>query len=309
MTTYTKIWLIALTAILAGCLSLASNGIHMTTTGRFIPVVLSMALSWSAYRQRQKFSNSLGRIVAESVHGISLFAAISMAGALASYALAAKSHGWMDAPVVAFDRRLGFDWLALYQLYMSYPLVTVVGRVAYSTIAFTPLLLIGALSIYRRSDLLARFLTTFALSLALTIAIFAFFPMQSAYSYLLHGNAPYLPITRDLHVQIIEGLRSGTITSLDFMSLCGLITFPSFHTTAAVLFAWTAWPIPVYRKPMLVLNAAMIAATPIEGTHYIADLIGGGVVAILSIGLCQMPLLRRARQPARRHPSPVTWAA
>ena len=63
----------------------------------------------------------------------------------------------------------------------------------------------------------------------------------------------------------------------------GLITFPSFHTTNAILFAWTLWPVRYLRLPILVLNGLMVASTPTAGSHYFIDIVGGMAVAFLAI--------------------------
>ncbi|WP_404481454.1 phosphatase PAP2 family protein [Novosphingobium sp. BL-52-GroH] len=286
MAVYNKLWLISLSVIGTSCLMLVWQGIGATSAPRFLMVIASAILSWYACSRRDHFETSLGRTAVTIVHGVSLFAAISFAGAIATYALAARSTGWVDAPLRDLDLAIGFDWLALYRVWTSHPLLMALGRTAYTTISLTPLLLVAGLVLYRREDVLQRFMVTFAVALAITVAIFAVAPAKDAFAHLLGDRAGYLPITRDLHVHVIEALRSRTFGAVDIAAVIGLIGFPSFHTTAGVLFAWAAWSIPVYRVPLLALNAALIAATPIEGAHYLVEVIAGGAVAAISIALC-----------------------
>ena len=67
----------------------------------------------------------------------------------------------------------------------------------------------------------------------------------------------------------------------------GLVTFPSFHTAAGVLFAWALWSTRWLRWPGLIVNVLMIASVPIIGAHYLVDVFGGVVVAIASLYLAR----------------------
>ena len=63
----------------------------------------------------------------------------------------------------------------------------------------------------------------------------------------------------------------------------GIITFPSYHSTLAILFLVALWSVPLLRWLGVVLNLAVIAATPIDGGHYFVDLGAGMIIAILSL--------------------------
>jgi len=51
------------------------------------------------------------------------------------------------------------------------------------------------------------------------------------------------------------------------------------------VYAWATWRTPFVRWIILGLNALMLAATPIHGSHYLVDLLAGIAVAMLSIGV------------------------
>lgn len=93
-----------------------------------------------------------------------------------------------------------------------------------------------------------------------------------------------MPISRFDEIAVIEALRNGSMTTIDVAMLKGIINFPSFHASAAILFIWGAWPFRPLRWPFVAVNILMLAATPIEGTHYLADVLGGVVVAFAAIG-------------------------
>ena len=92
-------------------------------------------------------------------------------------------------------------------------------------------------------------------------------------------------------------MRAGTLSRIGIGSLAGLITFPSFHSVSALLFVWASWPARRLRAPMVAINLTMLAATPIEGSHYLVDVIGGAMVALLSV-LSLRLWLRRANAVA-----------
>jgi membrane-associated phospholipid phosphatase len=80
-------------------------------------------------------------------------------------------------------------------------------------------------------------------------------------------------------------ITTGTFRSIPLDNLEGLITFPSFHTAGAIMFIWALRKVPYVRWPAIALNAALIAATPIDGAHYFIDLVGGAVVAFAAIAM------------------------
>jgi membrane-associated phospholipid phosphatase len=97
----------------------------------------------------------------------------------------------------------------------------------------------------------------------------------------------------------IEALRAGTTHSVSLATLTGLIAFPSFHTSAAILMIWAAWPLAWLRLPVLAVNGAMLAATPVEGAHYLIDMIGGGALALFAIAMTERLVSGRAKRAIR----------
>ena len=64
-----------------------------------------------------------------------------------------------------------------------------------------------------------------------------------------------------------------------------LVTFPSFHTTWAILLAYAFRGRRRWFIPAVILNAAVIAATLTTGWHYFTDVIGGVLLAVAVIWL------------------------
>jgi len=61
----------------------------------------------------------------------------------------------------------------------------------------------------------------------------------------------------------------------------GIISFPSLHAALAVLFIFALWPVKWLRWIALSINLVMIAATPVDGSHYFTDIIAGLVISTL----------------------------
>jgi membrane-associated phospholipid phosphatase len=91
-----------------------------------------------------------------------------------------------------------------------------------------------------------------------------------------------MPTSALYQEQLIPALRARTFTRVDLGALRGLVCAPSFHTVCAVLYILTAWPIKKLRWWLVGLNIVMLLAVPVEGTHYLTDMIAGMLVALFA---------------------------
>lgn len=97
---------------------------------------------------------------------------------------------------------------------------------------------------------------------------------------------------------------------LDLFALAGIVTFPSFHATSAVLYAWALWPVRWMRPIAILANGAMLASTPIDGGHYFIDLIAGidiAWAAVVSARALSRRIAERKVAPFRHEVPAVTW--
>jgi membrane-associated phospholipid phosphatase len=88
-------------------------------------------------------------------------------------------------------------------------------------------------------------------------------------------------MTSGWELDLLE-IRAGRGFVLHNSNGSGLTAFPSYHCVAGLLFLWAVWPMRRLRIPAAIAALLLIAATPIFGGHYIADLCGGLLVAVLS---------------------------
>ena len=116
--------------------------------------------------------------------------------------------------------------------------------------------------------------------------ICAFFPSEGAYVY--YGLAPgdfggVNPKMGYLFLESFHAVRDDPVFTLELSKAAGIVTFPSGHAGAAILCAWAAWGWRWMRWPFLVLNLCMYLSALSHGAHYLIDVVGGTVVALLSI--------------------------
>lgn len=212
-----------------------------------------------------------------------LFTFMALMGAVASYPLSGLTHGYHDAALQRVDDALRFDWLACYRTVAAHPTLQVAGIVAYRSIYLTPAVLLGYFAATGRRAEAYRFLALFWLTAVVTLALFSLMPAVGPFSYLWHGPIPYMPDSELWQPDLIPQLRDHGVRVVDLGQLRGLVSAPSFHAAAATLYVATAWPIARLRWPLLWVNAAMLVSTPVEGTHYLADIILGIAVAACAI--------------------------
>lgn len=214
-----------------------------------------------------------------------LFTIISLMGATASYPVAALTAGYADVALQRVDVALGFDWLAWYRLVAAHPILQVLGTTVYRSIYVTPAILLWSAARTGEHDRAYRFLATFLVAALITLALFSLMPAVGPFSHLWHQPIVYMPESELWQPGLIPALRAHTVHVVDLGQLRGIVSAPSFHTAAAVLYIVAAWRSPSLRWPIVALNAAMLLSTPVEGTHYFIDMILGALVAAVSLAL------------------------
>lgn len=201
-----------------------------------------------------------------------------VAACVASYLCAGLAFPLVDASLAALDRALGFDWPAAYGRVRAHPAAHDLLTLAYRSALWQLPGLICLLGLLGKRRALAGYVLTLALASLLMLLASTPFPAASAY---LHFNIDD-PGTAET-VSHFYALRAGTLRAIDLASLQGLVSIPSFHTVLALLFIdaarhWRpAWCVAVP------LNILMIASTPTEGGHYLADVAAGMLLAAVAI--------------------------
>ena len=242
------------------------------------------AVRWTFRRPQTQ----LRRAARDMAEYCGVFMAISLVGALASYPVAALSHGFADGMLQRSDAALHFNWLAWYKTVAAHPLLQMCSRSAYAMIYISPAVLLGWLSWTDQRREAHDFTAAVGISAGVTLIGFYFMPAVGPFSYLWHGPFVYLPVSDLWQPQLIPQLRAHLVHEIDLGHLVGLVSAPSFHAAAAVLLITFSARQPRIRIPLIAINVAMLLATPVEGTHYLTDMLMGALVAGGSIGALRL---------------------
>lgn len=291
--------------LLAGCIGVTDFVGTSTLLLELAELLLLFGCAWGIA------AHGLPR-TAMLIGAFALFVGLSGTTALLSMVLAASALPYADAMLASADARLFGDGLApgLIRTGRAYPGLLGYLSIIYDCLNIQPLLLILCLSYRGDIARLARFLNAWGIALALCLLIFPFVP---AVGFYLHHAVPF-ESTQGLtvpaawaHLDILAALRSGALRTIDGQTFAGIVTFPSFHAAAAFLLTWGFKSLRLLRWPVLLLNMAMLLSAIFVGGHYIVDLIGGALVALLAVHLSGKIAIRPASPRSTRplfHPTP-----
>jgi membrane-associated phospholipid phosphatase len=223
--------------------------------------------------------------LAEALMSAAQIIAFASVAAPLSYVGASAAFPLWDIDLAALDHRLGFDWTAWLAIMNAAPLLHTILAVAYASFAVQTTAIVIVLAIAGHALRLRIFILSFMLLTLLTIAISTLMPAQGVWGY-LHLSAldspAIVPITQDLPLPVFFGLRDGTFRHLVAEGAEGVISFPSLHAALGLLFIFALWPVRYIGWISVLLNLTMIAATPVDGSHYFSDVAAGLTVAVLS---------------------------
>jgi membrane-associated phospholipid phosphatase len=217
---------------------------------------------------------------------------IVFAATVASYAAATVGRPLIDRDLLLADQLIGYDWRTYAAFVANHPSIGRAMQFSYAFIFFMPLIVTVALSATKNAQALEKFMLAGLVSLFMTVGIFVLFPATTAWTYLQLSDAEvsafhHLTLSSQDWVGRLIQIRRGDFANLPNLEGNGLIAFPSFHCTAALLFVWSTWSIRWLRVPMMAICFALLVATPIFGGHYVSDMIAGAVVMVVSVRITQ----------------------
>jgi membrane-associated phospholipid phosphatase len=207
-------------------------------------------------------------------------------GAL-SYLAARTALPLTDPQLIAFDHLLGFNWKAYIAWVNHYPWLADILTFAYTSAGPQMMLILIVLFCYQNTAHIQRFTLIFIIGSLVTIILANLLPAVAGYIYYdidirLYPNLH--PAAERAHEEVLMGMRDHSMTVFAF-PIKGIVTFPSFHTTVAMLLIYASWPIRWLRPVTIPLNLLVILSTPVDGGHYLTDVIGGIAIAFIGMGL------------------------
>jgi membrane-associated phospholipid phosphatase len=286
------IWLL-IAAVAIGVLAGASAGGFsiawktLTMPGAACAALLTAAWLYRNRRKELRLASALG--------GTAQMAAFAAVGAPLSYLAARTGLPLQDPLFDAADKALGFDWAALLAWMNAHRGIYAALSFAYMSFMPQATIAICVLAFSGRAIHLRVFMLAFVATALVTIAISGLLPAEGAWlHYALHADANGILPSSSTSWPVFHAIRDGSLLKLMAAGSEGIITFPSLHAALGLIFALAFWPVPVLRWFGLALNVLMIAATPIEGSHYLSDVIAGLIIATL----CWLWAARLARKAA-----------
>ena len=190
------------------------------------------------------------------------------------------SGPYQDARLAAWDKSLGFNWLAYFSFIARHAYLRGLLMTAYRLLALVSVAVFITLIIVGRIRQAEFYLAAFFSGALACMTIGFFMPAQGAVAFLIHdpGLLRYFIHTPGVYfVQQLTLIKTPGPVALDLTNLKGLTTFPSFHVAAGIIMSWGCrrtwffWPVVTYA-------AIMMFSTPVFGGHYFVDIAAGAMV-------------------------------
>jgi hypothetical protein len=160
---------------------------------------------------------------------------------------------------------------------------------------------------------LYAFISMMMVALAITSVTALFLPALGPYEFfnLTQADHPHISLLTEAKMTApIQWLRAADFSVPVPPATVGLISFPSYHAATALIYIWAAWRVPYARWAVLILNAAMLAATPVQGSHYFVDVAAGIVIALGTIVVTRRAYAALSGSRAQLHLARlIRWSA
>lgn len=278
-----RLWLLILIVAAVTAAWMRAAGLALDVGSALLPALScagleGLATLYSTRRLEPRFAVSLS--------GLAQIIACSACAALLSYAAAATGGALWDSTFHAADQALGLDWLAYLQGVNDRPGLGLLLSLAYRSLMPQMIMVVIVLGFSCRLNAVSEFVLAFMIAGLATVLISAVTPATAMFVHLGLRPEDYPglnPAAAYVHLPHFTGLRDGTLRSVSLDHVEGIITFPSFHAALGVLFIRYFWMSRITRWPGLILNAMLIAGTPIDGGHYFVDVGAGALIAVVAI--------------------------
>lgn len=207
----------------------------------------------------------------------------------------------IDAPLMAIDTRLGYDWAQAVEWLAQYPVFAAVLAYVYMSSLGQLLVLLLLLGITGRIAQLHHFMLTGMLAAVILCLFWMVWPSFGPSAYLTPDpaaiEAASLIVTPAYGAQLMHLAEYGQAVIYRH-EILGTVAFPSFHIFMAILAVWYARGTVLF-WPFLLVNLLMLPATAIHGGHHLIDLPFSVLLFALAYPLADAALRARPA-PERR---------
>jgi membrane-associated phospholipid phosphatase len=238
------------------------------------------------------------------LYGVLYIAVTVLCAILAAYAMQRFAFPLRDDLFARMDTMLGFDWLGYAHWVDGHLSVQRLFHFAYNTIQIQIVLPLVVLTLFNRPGEARTYLLAFAIALSATIVISALLPAAGPIAFVDRASFHNLKFTGATPLEHLMMLREAGPLVLREMP-GGIATFPSFHSTIAVL---TPLVLRRHRRifiVLLVLDAFMLGGTITEGAHYLTDVVAGSAMAFFAYFFTRYILHKEDARSIKRAPDAV----
>lgn len=208
--------------------------------------------------------------------------AFSLVASVLSYLAVSVGTPLADTTFAAWDRHVGFDWLAVTNWVGQHRLLKLILSLAYQSgliqIGFVVLFL-GLTARIRQLD---EFIDLYICGLLIAIGCSVVLPAAGPWVGVPAGT----PFDASVLSHFLP-LHEGHARVIDLDHAQGLISMPSVHAMTAIFIIYVMRGTGLLFPPMIALNTLMLLSTPTEGGHYLVDVLIGGICALTLISLRQ----------------------
>lgn len=194
----------------------------------------------------------------------------------------------IDASLAVLDRMMGFNWPAFMAFVAHHPLLDRALEILYQTVLPQIVILVTFLAWHGKIEQIYRFCLAIVIGALLTVSFWTLLPSFGAFSVYHLPAAVVRKLTLVLdggYAQSLMALLQNGPGHIVPANIKGLVGFPSFHTTQALVIAWYAWDLQRIRWAAIAVNLGVVISTPIQGGHHVVDLFGGLAVTVAAIAL------------------------
>lgn len=289
MSDYSMRWTFLAACLLVQAVLLLNLGItiNLESARELVEVLAQIMLFGVTFSVLSRRWGRLPAVAADVCFTFAQFIALLAILTPFSFLAATTNFPLLDGELSRLDALFGFEWDAVAAWVAERPTMEQALHKAYFALNAETLALLFLGSIARPGERNSEAIWLFLTAAVITVAIFAFTPALGKVGHL--GT---------FQIETLTQIRAGHWTVLDHKALGGIVNFPSFHTTLAILWTYAVrrhlWALAL----AVPLNAAMILGVLPIGGHYLVDVFGGAAVAAVSILVVRALRRRTATSPA-----------
>lgn len=248
---------------------------HLSDKMKFLIIVLAV---WPAITIVTRLTGfAVGaEVIAEN---IAKFCWFSLVGCVLTYFVAMSERPLQDTLVVKIDSYLGFSWQEFFLFISNHKVIATILSFLYATLLPKSLFVLAVVgSIYPQRG--SQFVTAFIISTFLALTIFLLFPVAGAFVYFHHLDLPAAK-----YCEHYLGMRSHSMTAIPMDDLRGVVQFPSFHVSSAVVLTYLLRGLPIISPLAIVINVGMSVSALYVGGHHLSDALAGAVIGVITIAI------------------------